>query len=373
MFWMHVSTDKAFSLFRTFTGRSVQHFQKSCILFWTSNGQSVKCLLNAHISKRVLSMFWRQMPKRRCVNVSTYEETSVNRSQIDIKRKTFDIRTWKEKHLFLDTSSTNIDTLAPSLYQCVETRSIDIFWMLSPPFPRLRFNVFVIRETSATQLWTALRDKYFPPLRANISLWISFASSHFAHKKTAQQNASLRQYTPQARSPFWLLKSASEHAHAHFLPRLSWSWTVLLPSDTHIKPTASITGVLLPFVTYLLTHRIKVFSMFWTHAFTERMVQYETCIHRALSTIHALVYVISFMTTHFNLGVSASMLHHDLNLYKTSTWLGKEGRKIIYPFIPLIPFLSLYSSKIFPSCFPILYLAFLLPFLFPLLSPSSSR
>jgi hypothetical protein len=35
---------------------------------------------------------------------------SVNRSEIDMKRKTCDIRTW-EKHVFLDTFSTNIDTL----------------------------------------------------------------------------------------------------------------------------------------------------------------------------------------------------------------------------------------------------------------------
>jgi hypothetical protein len=34
---------------------------------------------------------------------------------------------------------------------------------------------------------------------------------------------------------------------------VSWSWTVLLPSDTHRKPIASITAVLLPFVTCLLT------------------------------------------------------------------------------------------------------------------------
>jgi hypothetical protein len=43
-----------------------------------------------------------------------YEEESV-RSQMDIKRKTCDIQTW-EKHLFLDISSTNTDTLAASLY-----------------------------------------------------------------------------------------------------------------------------------------------------------------------------------------------------------------------------------------------------------------
>jgi hypothetical protein len=56
-----------------------------------------------------------------------------------------------------------------------------------------------------------------------------------------------------AGSPFWLLKPASERAHARLLPRLSWSWTVLLPSDTHRKHITSITAVLLPFVTYLLT------------------------------------------------------------------------------------------------------------------------
>jgi hypothetical protein len=56
-----------------------------------------------------------------------------------------------------------------------------------------------------------------------------------------------------ARSPFWLLKPASEHEHALLLPRLSWSWNVLLPSDTYRKRITPITAVLLPFVTYLLT------------------------------------------------------------------------------------------------------------------------
>jgi hypothetical protein len=52
---------------------------------------------------------------------------------------------------------------------------------------------------------------------------------------------------------FWVLKPASEHAHAHLLPRLLWIWTVLLPSDTHRKPIKSFTAVLFPFVTNLLT------------------------------------------------------------------------------------------------------------------------
>jgi hypothetical protein len=58
-----------------------------------------------------------------------YEGESVNRSQMDIKRKTYYIRTTK-KHLFLDISSTNIDILVLSLYQCVETRSIQVCLIL---------------------------------------------------------------------------------------------------------------------------------------------------------------------------------------------------------------------------------------------------
>jgi hypothetical protein len=50
-------------------------------------------------------------------------------------------------------------------------------------------------------------------------------------QKNAKQNAPLRQYTPQARSPFWLLQWASEHGHARLLLRPSWSWAVLLPND----------------------------------------------------------------------------------------------------------------------------------------------
>jgi hypothetical protein len=59
-------------------------------------------------------------------SLSSYEGESVNRSQMDIKLKTCDIQTWK-KHLFLDISSTNIDTLVPSLYECVETHSVKVF------------------------------------------------------------------------------------------------------------------------------------------------------------------------------------------------------------------------------------------------------
>jgi hypothetical protein len=55
---------------------------------------------------------------------------------MDIKCKTCDIWTW-EKHLFLSMSFTNTDTLVPSLYQCIETRSVEVFWLLPQPLPHL--------------------------------------------------------------------------------------------------------------------------------------------------------------------------------------------------------------------------------------------
>jgi hypothetical protein len=60
------------------------------------------------------------------VFLTQYKGESVDRSQIDIKRKISDIRTWK-KHLFLDTFSTNIDTRVPSLYPCVDASSTQVF------------------------------------------------------------------------------------------------------------------------------------------------------------------------------------------------------------------------------------------------------
>jgi hypothetical protein len=71
----------------------------------------------------------------RVYHSTDYEGESVNRSQVDINRKTCDIRTW-EKLLFLDISSTNTDTHVPSLYRCFETRSRAAFLLLSQPLPR---------------------------------------------------------------------------------------------------------------------------------------------------------------------------------------------------------------------------------------------
>jgi hypothetical protein len=55
---------------------------------------------------------------------------------MDIKHKTCDIRTWKT-HLFLEMSSTNIDTHVSPVYQCIETRRVEVFCLLSQPLPHL--------------------------------------------------------------------------------------------------------------------------------------------------------------------------------------------------------------------------------------------
>jgi hypothetical protein len=181
---------------------------------------------------------------------------------MDIKSKICESRTWGENYLFLDISSTDNDTLVPSLYQCVETPNTEVFWLLSQPLPHFRFNLFLISKSLprfSTKLWIALRDKHFPPQTGNISLWKSFALRPFAPKKRTTERCSSIVH-PQARSPLWLLKPASEYEHARLLHRLSWSWTVLLPSDTHRKPIAFIIAVSLPFVAYLLTLPIVVYN-----------------------------------------------------------------------------------------------------------------
>jgi hypothetical protein len=44
------------------------------------------------------------------------------------------------KKLFLDVASTNINALDPSLYQCVETCSTNVFLLLSQPLQDLVFH-----------------------------------------------------------------------------------------------------------------------------------------------------------------------------------------------------------------------------------------
>jgi hypothetical protein len=139
---------------------------------------------------------------------------------------------------------------------CIKTRSTEVFSLLPQPLPhlighhlRLSNVVQRISRPSSDPLYatnTSSRKK------GNISLWIFFALSPFAHRKLTTERSSSVVYS-QARSPLRLLKPAYEHMNARLLSILSCSWTVLLPSDTHRKPIMSITAVLQPYVTYLLT------------------------------------------------------------------------------------------------------------------------
>jgi hypothetical protein len=118
-----------------------------------------------------------------------------------------------------------------------------------PPFQRLRH-----QKNICQPVLSRFTRQTLPTVnRKNFFINIFCVECFCPQKKHAQQDVALRYYIPQARSPFWLLKPACDHAHARLLPRLSFNWTVLLPSDTHRKPIKSITAVLLPPVTYLLT------------------------------------------------------------------------------------------------------------------------
>jgi hypothetical protein len=157
-----------------------------------------------------------------------------------------------------EQTQTNINTLVPSLYQCVETFSIEVFWLLSESLLRqgdlvgqhllsnvLReFLVPVVNRFTRQTLPTVNRKHFF----MNILFIESFCPQK---KRTPERCSSVVCFATTI--AISLMKSASEYAHGRLLPRLSWSWTVLLPIGTHRRPITSITTILLPFMNYLLT------------------------------------------------------------------------------------------------------------------------
>jgi hypothetical protein len=120
------------------------------------------------------------------------------------------------------------------------------------PLPRLRFNL----KSTAKRLPPVVNHfmrQTLSTINGTHFFMNILCTESFCLQKIAQQKAVLQQCTPQTWSPFLLRKPAFEHVHGRLLRRLSWSWTVLLPSGTYTKPITSITAILLPFVTYLLT------------------------------------------------------------------------------------------------------------------------
>jgi hypothetical protein len=148
----------------------------------------------------------------------------------------------------------NIDTLVSSLYQCVETRSTEVLWLRSQPLSHYvgitcDFRTFLrgfldpaVKRLTRQTLPTVNRKHFFMNVLCNES----FCPPPPQIKCNVERCSSVEHSS----STVAILKAASEHAHARLLPRLSWSWIVLLRSDTHRKPITSITAILLPFVAY---------------------------------------------------------------------------------------------------------------------------
>jgi hypothetical protein len=100
--------------------------------------------------------------------------------------------------------------------------------------PHLRFNLFFMNKAFITFLDPVVNRftrQILPTVNSKYFLRIFFALSPFAHKKRT-----IERWSSAAQSPFWLLKSASEHAHERLLSRMSWSWAVLLPSENLLRP-----------------------------------------------------------------------------------------------------------------------------------------
>jgi hypothetical protein len=158
---------------------------------WTLNMEAM-CCFKVHVNYQTV---WHHISEDCTLfthtHVHTYEGESVNKSQMDIKCKTCDIRTCK-KHLFLDTSITNIDTLAPLLYQCVETRSIEVFLTVvsdtsAPLFQPRRHQRNICHRVVNRFTWQTL-----PTLNRKHFLRNILCIESFSPQKNAQQNSALR-------------------------------------------------------------------------------------------------------------------------------------------------------------------------------------
>jgi hypothetical protein len=146
-----------------------------------------------------------------------------------------------EKKQFSTYPPPTVSTLVTSLYQCL---GVFFFYCCLSHF-RIWSGIICDFQTSLREFLDPSVNRFARQTFPTVNRKRFFFVNILLPTKNAQQNA-----VSQARSSFWLLKPASEHAR--LLPRLSWSWTVLLPSDTYRKLITSITAVLLPFVTYLL-------------------------------------------------------------------------------------------------------------------------
>jgi hypothetical protein len=177
-----------------------------------------------------------------------YEGESINRSQMDIECKTCDIQTWKKKHLFLDIFCIHIDTLVPSLYQCIETCSLQVFWLLSQPLLHLLRPHLRLSNSHERISWPSFELLYWKNtshLNRKHFFMIIFCIESFCPQKRTTECCSLVVH-PLSRVVILLLKPASEHGHAHLLPRLSWSCYLVIHIENLLYPLQLFHFHLLP-------------------------------------------------------------------------------------------------------------------------------
>jgi hypothetical protein len=175
-----------------------------------------------------------------------YEGESVNRTKTGIKGKQVISKTEKKTIISRHILHQHWYTCPIALLMCRNPQRRSLLTVLSAisasPFQPLRhqqmFATFLCPILDCFTLQTLPTVKW-KHLFMNI-LCIESFSSLITHNRTLLFcGIHLKHWL----SSFWLLKPVSEHAHARLLPRLSWSWTVLLPSDTHTRPITCITAV----------------------------------------------------------------------------------------------------------------------------------
>jgi hypothetical protein len=142
-----------------------------------------------------------------------YEGESLNRSQMGIKHKEYDIRTWKNSFITRHIMHQHWYTFPIPLPVCrnPQQRSFLTVVLATSALP------FQPHKTSAN-LCHVSRPSSGPLYATNTShrKQETFVYEHPLHwallpTNNAQQNAGVRWYTPQALSSFWLLNLASEH------------------------------------------------------------------------------------------------------------------------------------------------------------------
>jgi hypothetical protein len=176
---------------------------------------------------------------------------SVNRSQMDIKHKTRDDRTWKKK-LLLDISYTNVDTFAPYRYQCVETRSMKVFWLAFPHFVGHHLRLFNVLRKLLYPVVNCFTWKTRPIVNRKYSFINILCIQFFYPQETSSRTLLLRSIIRcRCHFNYWN-QPLNMSMLACYLDCLE-AGLCLLPNDTHRKPITSITSVLIPFVAYLLS------------------------------------------------------------------------------------------------------------------------